>query len=92
MLVLTLDQDSVGSPDTLTGLIRAEDSDGVDSVWLTGDGTTLADDGLLETSYANRFRLPIQAGHLPGVALPIALRGRDVGGFTHQVRDTVWVK
>ncbi len=90
-LTLSLDRTAVRSPDTLTGDLQVEDSDGIDSVWLTVDASTLAQDASLERAYGARFRLPIQAGHAPGDRLVVSLRARDVPGLSHTVVDSVTV-
>lgn len=91
MLTLTLDRDTVFSPDTLTGRVRAEDPDGIDSVWLSFGGDTFAADGFLEPFLDRPFALDVAAGRGPGSQLPISLRGRDLAGFSHTVSDSVRV-
>ena len=81
-LAITIDRDSVGSPDTLTGTLRATDADGVDSVWLSVDSAApVADDGRLEPAFLASFRAPVRAGHLPGDHVAVRLSARDVDGF-----------
>lgn len=91
MLTLILDRATVRSPDTLTGDLRVEDSDGIDSVWLTVDASTLAQDASLDRVYSARFRMPIQAGHAPGTRLEVTLRARDLPGLSHAIGDNVTV-
>ena len=88
VLEITLDKDSVRSPDTLTGIVRAEDLDGIDSVWITVDTLRVGDDGFFEQTYQSRFRLPIRTGYVLGDRILVRLQARDVMGFTG-VRDTV---
>ena len=76
------------SPDTLTGIVRAEDLDGIDSVWITVDTLRVGDDGFFEQTYQSRFRLPIRTGYVLGDRILVRLQARDVMGFTG-VRDTV---
>ena len=88
VLEITLDKDSVRSPDTLTGIVRAEDVDGIDSVWITVDTLRVGDDGFFEQTYQSRFRRPIRTGYVLGDRILVRLQARDVMGFTG-VRDTV---
>ena len=88
VLEITLDKDSVRSPDTLTGIVRAEDVDGIDSVWITVDTLRVGDDGFFEQTYQSRFRLPIRTGYVLGDRILVRLQARDVVGFMG-VRDTV---
>jgi hypothetical protein len=81
-LSITIDHDSVQSPDTLTGTLRAEDADGIDSVWLSVDSAPpIADDGRLEPNFLASFRTAIRSGHLPGDHVSMLLSARDLAGF-----------
>jgi hypothetical protein len=92
-LTVTLDRTTVRSstpptpPDTLTGTVRAEDPDGIDSVWVTVDGVAAAEDGVLERVFTSRFRFPIAAGKTDGTQVPVEVRARDIAGF-QVTRDT----
>ena len=90
---ITLDKDSVRSatnpPDTLTGTLRAQDADGIDSVWLQlDDDPPIAEDGLLQTSFQSPFRVVVPAGFSSGARLPLTLEARDFTGF-RSVLDTM---
>ncbi|MGH2671102.1 MAG: hypothetical protein ACREMC_05210 [Gemmatimonadales bacterium] len=61
--------------------MRAEDPDGIDSVWVTVDAVVVAQDGLLERVFTSRFRFPIAAGKTDGTQIPVEIRARDVAGF-----------
>ena len=92
VLSITLDKDSVRSgtnpPDTLSGTLRAQDPDGIDSVWLQlGDDPSTGEDGLLQTAFQSPFRVVVPAGLTPGARLPVKLEARDVAGF-RSVLDT----
>ena len=89
-LTIVLDKTVVRSPDTLTGTLRAEDADGIDSVWLAFDvgPPPLAWDGRLGTGFSSPFRSPIATGRSPGERIQLKLTARDVAGFTGE-RDTV---
>lgn len=91
MLTLTLDADTVFSPDSVTGRVRAEDPDGIDSIWLTFEGETFAADGLLREVLDRAFVLAVDPGLSPGLRLAISLRGRDLAGYSHTIADTVRV-
>ncbi|HEY7684823.1 MAG TPA: hypothetical protein VH833_01830 [Gemmatimonadales bacterium] len=82
-LSITLDQDSVLSPDTLTGLVRADDPDGIDSIWLSVDSAPpLGADGALDPTFLATFRAGIRNGHVLGDRVVVQLSGRDLGGYT----------
>ena len=67
--------------------MRAEDPDGIDSVWVTVDALVDAQDGLLERVFTARFRFPIAAGKADGTPIPVEIRARDIAGF-QVTRDT----
>ena len=81
-LSITLDQDSVLSPDTLTGLVRADDPDGIDSIWLSVDSAPpLGADGALDATFLATFKAGIRNGHVLGDRVVVQLSGRDLGGY-----------
>ncbi len=81
-LSLTIDQDSVRSPDTLTGGLRADDLDGIDSIWLSVDSAPpLGADGLLEPTFIATFRAGIRTGHVLGDRVSIHFTARDLSGY-----------
>jgi hypothetical protein len=87
-LAITLDQDSVLSPDTLTGSVRVDDPDGIDSIWLAVDSAPpLGADGLLDPTFLATFRAGIRNGHVLGDRVAVQLSGRDVSGY-RSVLDT----
>jgi hypothetical protein len=87
-LAITLDQDSVLSPDTLTGSVRADDPDGIDSIWLSVDSAApLGADGLLDPTFLATFRAGIRNGHVLGDRVTVQLSGSDLSGYT-SVLDT----
>ena len=91
-LAITLNQDSVGSPDTLTGTVRADDLDGIDSVWLQVDTTVSAADALLDRTFIATFRGNINSGHVLGDRVLVRLTARDVTGFVGGLDTFVVVK
>lgn len=78
---------SATPPDTLAGTVRAEDPDGLDSVWVSVDATEAGADGGFERVFAASFRFVIEAGKNPGAQVPVQFRARDISGFV-VVRDT----
>jgi hypothetical protein len=81
-LSITLDRDSVHSPDSLTGVVRADDPDGIDSVWLSIDSMPpLGADGLLERTFIATFRGDIPGGHVLGDRILLQLSARDISGY-----------
>lgn len=92
-LSITIDQDSVGSPDTLTGSLRADDPDGIDSVWLSVDSEPpLGGDGLLEATFIATFRAGVRGGHVLGDRVTIHFTARDVSGYVGGLDTSVIVK
>ena len=93
LLSLTINQDSVASPDTLTGSLRAQDPDGVDSVWLSVDSAPpLGADGLLETTFLATFRAAVRSGHVLGDRVLVRLTARDLSGYVGGLDTFVVVK
>ena len=92
VLDITLDKDTVRSPDTLTGSVRADDRDGIDSVWVTVDTLRLGDEGFFQQTYQSRFRFPIRSGHALGDRILVRLQARDVVGFLGVLDTTVIVR
>ena len=88
MLRITLNQTEVTSPDTLTGTVRAEDRDGIDSVWVMVDMTRAGEDGFFETVVVAPFRFVIGTGIPPTTVLPVRVEARDIAGFSTTL-DTI---
>ena len=92
-LALTLNKTTVRSrttpaPDTLVVTVRAEDADGIDSVWVQlDDQEPLGADGLFDPVLEGPFRLVVPAGFGTGQMLPVRVQARDVSGYRSQ-RDT----
>jgi len=74
-------------PDTLSGTVRAEDTDGLDSVWVTVDSAVAGEDGGFDAVFSAPFRFLIGPGKTPGSVLPVQIRARDIAGF-QVARDT----
>ncbi|HMJ58323.1 MAG TPA: hypothetical protein VK467_04255, partial [Gemmatimonadales bacterium] len=93
LLTFTLEKTTVQSnnpptpPDTLSGTVRAEDTDGLDSVWVTVDSAVAGEDGGFDRVFSAPFRFLIGAGKTPGTVLSVQLRARDIAGF-QVIRDT----
>ena len=90
LLRVTLHQTQVTSPDTFTGTIRAEDLDGIDSVWVTVDEERAGEDGFFETVVVLPFRFLISPGLPSTTVLPVRVEARDIAGFSTML-DTVIV-
>lgn len=88
MLSVVLNQIEVTSPDTLTGTVRAEDRDGIDSVWVTLAEERAGEDGFFEPLVVANFRFVIPSGLPPTTVLPVRLEARDIAGF-RTVLDTL---
>ena len=81
-LVITFNQDSVRSPDTLTGSLRADDPDGIDSVWLSVDSApSWSADGLLKPTFLASFRAAVHNGHVLGDHVAVRFTARDLSGY-----------
>jgi hypothetical protein len=74
-------------PDTVGGTVRAEDFDGIDSVWVTLGSDERAVDGSFSRVLTWRYRFIVAAGQAPGTHIPLSFRTRDAAGFEAQ-RDT----
>ncbi len=74
-------------PDTLSGTVRAEDTDGLDSIWVTVDSAVAGEDGGFDRVFSAPFRFLIGAGKTPGTVLSVQIRARDIAGF-QVIRDT----
>jgi len=88
-LSFTIDDTTVASSavDTLGGTVRAQDADGIDSIWVTAGSEKWADDGGFNLVISTRYRLIIPSGTPAGTHLPMSVRARDAAGFEAQ-RDT----
>jgi len=73
--------------DTLAGSVRADDPDGIDSVWVALDSVEKGEDGGFDRGFTSRWRFVVAAGRPQGARLPLTFRARDVAGFEAQ-RDT----
>lgn len=78
---------SITPPDTFGGTVRAEDPDGIDSVWVTVDSAVAGEDGGFDQVFSSRFRFLIGPGKSPGTEIRVEFRARDIAGF-EVTRDT----
>jgi hypothetical protein len=84
----TVKSRSTPAPDTLVVNVRAEDEDGIDSVWVQlAQETPVGADGLLDPVLEGPFRVIVPAGLGNGIVLPVKVQARDVVGFRSE-RDT----
>ena len=67
--------------------MRAEDFDGIDSVWVTLGSDERAEDGSFSRVFTWRYRFIVPAGQTPGAHIGMSFRTRDAAGFEAQ-RDT----
>jgi hypothetical protein len=87
-LTFTIDDPLVVSSrqDTVAGTVRVDDSDGIDSVWVTLETIEKGENGGFEHVFSSRYRFVVQ-GFSPSEHIPLTFRARDVAGFVVQ-RDT----
>ncbi len=85
----TIDDTTVVSSraDTIAGTVRAQDADGIDSLWITAGAQQWVDDGGFNQVLSIGYRLIIPSGTQPGTQIPMSFRARDAAGFAVQ-RDT----
>ena len=88
-LSFTIDDTTVSTSkaDTVSGVVRADDSEGLDSVWVTVDSVQKGDDAGLQRSFSSGYRFVVPAGRALGNHIPMSFRARDIAGFLAQ-RDT----
>jgi hypothetical protein len=91
LVTLQLDDTVACSPDTLSLTARAEDPDGIDSLWVSVDQAVEGVDGLLQRVFEARLRVPVRAGLVPGNAVDVMLWARDLAGFQDTVRRALGV-
>jgi len=68
-------------------MVRTQDADGIDSVWVTAATHEWVYDGGFSQAISTRYRLIIPSGATPGTQIPMSFRARDAAGFEVQ-RDT----
>jgi hypothetical protein len=71
----------------VAGDVRADDPDGLDSIWVIVDSVTKGEDGGFDQVFSRRYRFIIVTGKSPGSQIPMTLRARDIAGF-EVTRDT----
>ena len=71
----------------MSGIVEAEDPDGLDSVWVSVDLVVAGEDGRFERSFSAPYRFAIAPGKPATTRIPIQFRARDIGGFV-ATRDT----
>ncbi len=90
-LAIVLDQQTVHSPDTLTGRLSVRDPDGLDSIWISVDSVKVGEDALFDTRFEAPFLFAIRANHQPNDRIPVRLEARDLTGFSAQLDTAVRV-
>ncbi len=88
-LTLTIDDTTVVSSraDTVTGIVTAQDADGIDSVWVTVGAEEHANDAGFSRTFSSRYRFILPSGQQSGTHIPMSFRARDVAAFETQ-KDT----
>ena len=71
--------------DTVAGTVHVEDSDGIDSVWITLESVERGFDGGFNRVFESPYRFVVQGFQQQQV--PLVFRARDISGFEVQ-RDT----
>lgn len=93
ILSIQFQRDSLKSPDTLRGTIRAVDNQGIDSLWMQVAGQPeVGVDGGLQLTFEAPFLFLIDSGLSPGAKVAVALRARDIAGYTDVLDTFVVVK
>ena len=67
--------------------MRADDADGLDSVWVSVDSVEAGEDAGFDRTFITTFRFLIGAGKSVSTQIPIRIRARDIAGF-EVARDT----
>jgi hypothetical protein len=91
-LHIVITHDSIVTSDSVEGVLRVDDPDGIDSAWLAVDSVTAGVDGLFQTTVQSAFQFAIKPSHSPGEHVPVVLSARDVTGFTSTLDTFVVVK
>ena len=61
--------------------MRAQDADGIDSLWITAGAQQWVDDGAFTQVISTSYRLIMPSGTQPGTQIPMSVRARDAAGF-----------
>jgi hypothetical protein len=92
-VTMTIDQDSVHSPDTISGALRATDPEGIDSIWLSVDSAPPeGEDGLFQQTFLATYRAGIRSGHVLGERVSVRFWARDISGYVGAIDTFVVVK
>lgn len=92
-LSIHFDKDSLNSPDTLRGTIRATDNVGIDSLWLqVGSQPEVGVDGGFQFSFEAPFLFFIDSGQVKGAKVPVEFRARDIAGYADALDTFVVIK
>lgn len=78
--------------DTLSGIVWAQDPDGIDSLWLSLDAARVAKDGYFKSTFSSRFTYdvprPLGGG---ATTVQVRLSARDALGFASFLDTTARV-
>lgn len=93
VLSIHFEHDSVNTPDTLRGTVKAEDNQGIDSIWMqVGLQPEVGVDGGLQFTFEAPFFFTVDSGLSPGAKLSVQVRGRDIAGYSDVLDTFVVIK
>jgi hypothetical protein len=92
-LSIHFQRDSINTPDTLRGTIKATDNEGIDSLWMqVGVQPEVGVDGGLQFTFEAPFLFFIDSGLSPGARVAVRVRGRDIAGYAGALDTFVVIK
>lgn len=93
VLSIHFHRDSVNTPDTLSGTIKAVDNEGIDSLWMqVGTQPEVGVNGGLQFTFEAPFLFLIDSGLSPGARIAVQVRGRDIAGYADVLDTFVVIK
>lgn len=91
LLRVTFNRPQVTSPGSFTGTVRAEDRDGLDSIWISLESERFGEDGFFLQVVLAPFAFTVPNGFPPGAVLAVRVEARDVTGFRSAIDTSVTV-
>jgi hypothetical protein len=91
-LHIVITRDTIVTTDSVEGALRADDPDGIDSVWMAVDSVPAGIDGFFQTTVQLPFQFAVKPSHGLGEHVPVVLTARDVTGFTSTLDTFVVIK
>jgi hypothetical protein len=93
VLSIHFQHDTVNTPDTLRGTIKAVDNEGIDSLWMqVGVQPQVGVNGGFQFTFEAPFLFFIDSGLSPGVKISVEVRGRDIAGYMDVLDTFVVIK